>query len=139
MISISSRPSLPDSPACGFSPATRDARRSFPARVKKIREQHADSHYLRLLEGARDFAQRNVRRHQRDREFSASQTHREIFDAAALGKKFRLSREPESDFVHPRLVNRPGYDRIQLAASGECDSLFERSGGGPRSFRGRLA
>jgi len=46
-----------------------DARRSFPTRVKKIRQQYADPHYLRLLERARDFAQRNVRRHQRNREF----------------------------------------------------------------------
>ena len=80
-----------------------------------------------------------MRRDERDGEFSASQTHREIFYAAALREKFRLPREPESDFVHPGLVNRPGHDGLELAATGECDRLLERSRGGARSFRCRFA
>jgi len=36
-------------------------------------------------------------------------------------------------------MNWPGYDRIQLAASDEGDSLFERSGRGLFSFLCRLA
>ena len=80
-----------------------------------------------------------MRRDERDGEFSACQTHREIFDAAALREKFRLPRESESDFIHSGLVNRPGHDGLELAAAGECDRLLERSCGGARSFRCRFA
>src|SRR5437773_6999485 len=96
----------------------------------KIQKQRADSDDLGLLERARDLAQRNVRSDQRDGEVPASQTHREIFHAAALGKEFRLSGESESDLVHPRLVNWPGHDCIELAAAGERDRFFKRGGGG---------
>src|SRR5262249_6997898 len=107
--------------------------------VKKVCKQQADAHYLRLLQGARDFAQGNVRCDKRDREPSASQTHREIFYAAALREKFRLSREPESDFVHPGFVDRPGHDCIELATASECNGFFERSRGGARIFGSRFA
>jgi len=40
-----------------------------------------------------------------------------------------LPREPESDFVHSGLVNRPGHDGLELAAAGECDRLLKRSRG----------
>jgi GAF domain-containing protein len=84
----------------------------FAAGAQKLCEQQADAHDLRPLEDARDFAQWNVRRDERDREFSACQTHREIFYAAALREKFRLPRKPESDFVHSSFVNRSGHDAI---------------------------
>src|SRR4029077_4981229 len=76
-----------------------------------------------------------VRRDERNGEFSACQTHREIFYAAALREKFRLPREPEANFIHSGLVDRPGHDGLELAAAGECHSFFERSCGGARSFR----
>jgi hypothetical protein len=75
-----------------------------------------------------------VRCDERDRDFATGQTHREIFDAATLGKKFRLSWEPEADFVHPRFVNRAGYDRIELTAPGQRDRFFQRGCGGARGF-----
>src|SRR5205807_4303822 len=69
-----------------------------------------------------------------DGHFSTSQTHCEIFDAAALGKKFRLSWKLETHFVHPGLVNWAGYDCGELTASGQGDCFFQRRGGGARSF-----
>src|SRR5262249_47721671 len=87
-----------------------------------------------LFELTRDFAQRNVRGNESNCEFSTGQTHGEIFNTAALREKFRLAREPESDFVHPGFVNRPGHDGIELAASGEGDRFFESSRGRARSF-----
>ena len=80
-----------------------------------------------------------MRGNKRDRDFSTGQTHREIFDTAALGKKFRLSWELEAHFVHPRFVNRAGYDCIELTAPRECDRFFERRRGGARSFGGRIS
>src|SRR5207247_10039171 len=65
--------------------------------------------------------------------------HPEIFDPAALGEEFGLSWELETGFVHTRLVNRPGHNRIELAASRECDRFFERSRCGTRGFDCRLA
>jgi hypothetical protein len=65
-----------------------------------------------------------VRRDERNGELFTCQTHREIFDTAALGKEFRLSGEPEADFVHPGLVYRSGYYGIELTAAGECDRLL---------------
>ena len=51
-----------------------------------------------------------------DRDFSAGQTHREIFYAAALGEKLSLSRKLKASFVHSRLVNRSGHDRVEFTA-----------------------
>src|ERR1041385_9352417 len=76
---------------------------------------------------------------ERNGEFCAGQTHGEIFYATALGKKFRLSGKPESDFVHPGFVNWPSHDSVEFAASSECHRLFERSGSGASSFRCWLA
>jgi hypothetical protein len=78
-----------------------------------------------------------VRRNERDRDFSARQTHREIFDATALGKKFRLSGKLEAHFVHPGFVNWAGYDCIELAAPGQGNRFFQGSGGSARSFCSR--
>src|SRR5215467_10865593 len=80
-----------------------------------------------------------MRCNKRDREFISSQTHGEIFYAAALGKKFRLSGEPEANFVHPGFVNWPSHKTIEFAASGECYRLLERRRSGASSFRCRLA
>ena len=107
--------------------------------MKKVREQQTDADYLRLLERAGNFAQRNVRGDERYREFSTCQTHREFFYAAALGKKFGLSRESESDFVHPCFVNWPGHNSIELAAASERDRFFKCSCGGARRFGRRFA
>ena len=71
--------------------------------------------------------------------FPPVRTHGEIFDAAALSEKFRLSRESESDFVHSRLVNRASHDGIELAAAGESDRLLERRCRGVRRFGSRFA
>src|SRR5438093_8681611 len=107
--------------------------------MKKLREQQANTDYLRLLECARNLAQWNVRGNERECEFSAGQTHCEIFDAASLGKKFRLSGEPEANVVHASFVNRPGYNCIELAAPRESNRFFERSRSGTRSFRGGMS
>ena len=80
-----------------------------------------------------------MRGNQRDRDFFGGQAHGEIFDAAALSKKFGLSWELETDVVHPRFVNRTGHDRIELTAPGECDRFFQSSGGSARSFNRRFA
>src|SRR5262245_23033424 len=96
-------------------------------------------HDLGLLERAGNFADGNVRCDERDGEFSAGQTHGEAFYTATLGEKLRLTREPEAHFIHPRFVNRPCDNGVELAASGKCDRLFERSSGGARSFRCWLA
>ena len=87
-----------------------------------------------MLERGRGLAQWKVRRDERDGHFSAGQTHREIFDATALGKKFRLSWKLETHFVHPGFVNRAGYDCIELTAPGQGDRFFQRGGSSARSF-----
>src|SRR5437773_4904326 len=107
--------------------------------TKEISEQQADTNYLRLLQCVRNFAQRNVRGNQCDRDFFGGQAHGKIFDAAALSKKFGLPWELETDVVHPGFVNRTGHDRIELTAPGECDRFFQGSSGSARSFNRRFA
>src|SRR5438477_13103060 len=80
-----------------------------------------------------------MRGDQCDGDFSAGETHREIFDAAALSKKLGLPWELKTDFVHPGFVNRPGYNCIELAPPRECDCFFERSRSGTRRLRSRLS
>ena len=62
---------------------TRDGnpRAAFGSTVKKIGEQQTNADDLRLLECARNLAQWNMRRNERDSDFSARQTHREILRA----------------------------------------------------------
>src|SRR6266704_2419568 len=79
---------------------------------EKIGKQQADTDYLGLFESIGNFAEWNVCCHERDREFSAGQTHCEIFHAAALGEKFGLPGKLKTHFVHPGLVNGPRYYRI---------------------------
>src|SRR6266404_3938456 len=98
MNSISSRPSFPDSPACGFKPAT-------------------------AIRG----------------EFSAGQTHCEIFHTAALGEKFRLSGEFKAGCVHPRFVNRTRYDGIEFAPARQRYGFFKCRRCGARGLDRRLA
>jgi hypothetical protein len=107
--------------------------------VKEIQEQKTDAYNLRLLQPTLDFAERNVRCHQCDRQLAAGQTHGKIIDAAALGEKFRLAWKFETGFIHARLMNRPGHDCIELAASRDCNRFLERSGRGTRSFSCRFA
>ena len=90
-----------------------------------------------MFESARNFAQRNMRGHERDRDFPAGQTHREIFHATALGKKFRLPGKLEPRFVHPRFVNGASHDCVNLAAARARDRFFERSRGPARSSNRR--
>ncbi|KAF5408224.1 MAG: hypothetical protein Udaeo2_16000 [Candidatus Udaeobacter sp.] len=92
-----------------------------------------------MLERARGLAQGKVRGDERDRNFSAGKTHGEIFDATALGKKFRLSWKPEAHLVHPGFVNRAGYDCVELAAPGQGDRFFQGSCGSARSFCSRIS
>ncbi len=66
---------------------------AFGSTGKKIGEQQTNADNLRLLECAWNIAQRDMRRNKCDGDFSAGQTHREIFHAAALGEKLSLSRE----------------------------------------------
>jgi len=87
-----------------------------------------------LQESARGLAQWKVRRDERDGHFSTSQTHCEIFDAAALGKKFRLSWKLETHFVHPGFVNWAGYDCIELTAPSQGDRFLQCGGSSTRSF-----
>jgi hypothetical protein len=87
-----------------------------------------------LLERGRGLAQWKMCCDECDGHFSTSQTHCEIFDAAALGKKFRLSWKLETYFVHPGFVNRAGDDCIELTAPGQGDRFFQRRCGSARSF-----
>jgi hypothetical protein len=89
-----------------------------------------------LLERACCLAQWKVSRDERDGHFSTGQTHCEIFDAAALGKKFRLSWKLEAHFVHPGFVNRAGYDCIEFTAPGKGNCFFQRGGSSARGFGG---
>src|ERR1700730_14912136 len=110
----------------GIQTGNGNARCAYRARLKEICKQKTDSHDLRLLKRAWNFAERNVRCDQRDRDLSAGQTHRAIFDAAPISETFGLPWEFETGFVHPRFVNRSGHDGIELAASRERDRFFER-------------
>ena len=104
MISISSRPSFPRFAGVRVQSCNGDARCARPAATKKIREQQTDTDYLRLLECARNLAQRNMRGDERDCDFSAGQAHCEIFDAAALSQKFGLPWEFKADFIYMRAL-----------------------------------
>ena len=79
-----------------------------------------------------------MRGDERDGHFSAGQTHCEIFDATALGKKFRLSWKLEAHLVHPGFVNRAGYDCVELAAPGQSDRFFQAQLRQRAQFPGRL-
>ncbi len=70
---------------------------------------------------------------------AAGQEHGEIFHPGTGGKKFRLAGKLEADFVHARLVDRSGHDRIQLTGESEAGGFLKRSPGGAGAFRGRLA
>ena len=107
--------------------------------MEKIGEQQTDTDNLRLLECAWNVAQWNMGGNECDRDFSAGQTHREIFHAAALGEKFRLSGELETGCVHARLVNRAGHDGIEFTAPSERDRFLQRRSGRASSFKRRLA
>jgi hypothetical protein len=87
-----------------------------------------------LLERACCLAQWKVRCDERDSHFPTTETHCEISDATALGKKFRLSWKLETYFVHPGFVNRAGYDCIQLTAPSQGDCFFQRGASSARSF-----
>ena len=80
-----------------------------------------------------------MRGDQCDGDFSAGETHREIFDAAALSKKLGLPWELKTNFVHPGFVDRPGYNCIEIAPPRECHCFFERGRGSTRSFCSRLS
>src|SRR5438876_2835842 len=71
-----------------------------------------------------------MRSDQGDCDFSAGQTHREVFHGAALGKKFGLSGKLEPRFVHPRFVNWSGHDPVQLAAPRAGTSFLNAAAGG---------
>ena len=66
----------------------------------------------------------------RDGNFSAGKQHGEIFHAAAVGKKFRLSGKLETDLVHARFMDRSGHDGVDCSALRQRDGLFQRRGRG---------
>src|ERR1051325_5516507 len=78
-------------------------------------------------------------RDERDRHFSAGQTHREIFHSAALREEFGLPGKLETRLVHSRFVNWPGDNRLNFATSNQGNSFFKCSGSGARGFNGRRA
>src|SRR5204863_6043412 len=97
------------------------------------------SNDLGSLECAWDVAERNMRGDQCDGDFSTGQTHCEIFHAAAIGKKFRLSAKLEASVVHPSLVNWPGYDGIEFASARQRYGFFKSRRCGARGLNRRLA
>ena len=80
-----------------------------------------------------------MRRDQRDSDFSAGQTHREIFYTAAFGEKFGLPGEFKARLIHARLVNRSCHNSVDFAASRERDRLLKRGCGRSRGFNRWLA
>ena len=116
MISISSRPSAPDSPACGFSPAT--AIRGFSDAVDGGNHAAASRRarsrpYSRLAA----LPERNVGRDERDCSFPPVSNMAKFSTPQRRGKKFGLPRKLEPDFVHARLVDRPGHHGLDLAGN----------------------
>ena len=75
--------------------------------LKKLFEEQTDPDYLALVQCGSDFTEREMSRDQRHSKLAAREQHREILYAPAVGKEFGLSRKPESDLIHSRLMNRP--------------------------------
>src|SRR5205814_2350917 len=88
----------------------------YPPAVKKIFQQQADPDYLVLVQCGSDFAEREVGRDKRHSKLAAREQHREILRAPAVGKEFGLSRKPESDLIHSRLMNRPCHNGLDVTA-----------------------
>ena len=100
--------------------------------VEKIFKKQADPTYLRLLQSGRDFAERQVSRHKRHGQLATCKQHREVRHTATIGKEFGLPRKPETDLVHPRLVNWPSHNGLNFTAECECGAFFQ-------GFEGRVS
>ena len=74
-----------------------------------------------------------------DSETRSGQEHGEVLHAAACGEKLGLAGKLESDFIHARLVNRSGHNRIDLMRDRKSDGFLERRLGRARTLGSGLA
>jgi len=136
MISISSLPILPDSPACGFNPAMAMRGPRAAGLDRSVFERG-----MRDKKSASNRPTRTI-----SDCFSACGTSLNgmcvvtsatvIFPPVKHIAKFLTPQRSAKNSVCPgSFMNRPCYDCIELAAPGECDGFFECSRGGTRSFR----
>ena len=137
MISISSRPRAPDSPACGLRPAT--AIRAAAAPDEKGLEEPADPHDLGGPQFPGHVGERDMGGDESDGETRAGQEHGEVLHAAARGEEFGLAGKLEPDFIHASLVNRPGHDRVDLTRDRQPGGFLERGLGLARALGSGLA
>ena len=135
MISISSRPSAPDSPACGFNPAT--AIRGLARSAQPAMRENLRSEQVRPGQSPPCFSARGTSRSGKWVVTSATvsfppvRSMAKFFTPQRVGKKFGLAGKLEADLVHARLVDRAGHDRVDFAAAGERDA----SSKAPRAAR----
>ncbi len=102
-----------------------DARQDLSPANQEIRQKPAHAHDLRRFQEPGNISKRNVRRDESHRDPSASQTHGVIGDAAAHGKKFRLTGKRKSRFMHCSLGDGSGNHCLNLSRFRERNGLFQ--------------
>ena len=130
MMSISSRPSVPPSPACGLRPDTASRGSAIPKlRCSPRSAARPRDSISALVSAAATSASGEMGRHRHRAQRRAGKHHRDIAgrNAAALGDELGLAGMLEADAVKLLLRHRAGDHRRSRARAGEPDGKFERS------------
>ena len=133
MISISSRPSEPSSPACGLRPATAILGRAMAKSLARAAATMRTVASMRLGGyGVRHACQRNVNRQRHDAQFVAGEHHDRRVISAGIAKFgegreiFGMAGVAEAGLVEDRLGDGVGDDGAGAPGIGGVDGLFDR-------------
>lgn len=92
-----------------------DARHIVSPANQKIRKQPANAHDFGPFQEPGNISKRNMRGNESHRDPSASQTHGVIGNAAAFGKKLRLTGKRKSGFMHRSLGDGSGNHGLKFS------------------------
>ena len=137
MTSISSRPNLPPSPACGFRPATRRAPRDAHLATGPVGQ--AQRAQLGLRRDARDdVGQRHVDGHQQHAQLVIGEHHGEVRRAGAFGQDLGMAGIVDAGQVHGMLGGDDGADGARLGVvDGGADVVVGAASGLGAELPGR--
>ena len=141
----SSSPSVPSSPACGFSPASARRGRAMPKRSRRSRATIRPVSTIRsVVSRARHVAHRQVNGHRHDGKLGRPQHHHRMRRASGvllreLGEKFGVAGLGEAGAVEHRLGDRIGDDRVRAPGEHVGDRAADRRDRGRRARGVRVA